>query len=565
MPDEPEVEEHPTITLADKVGQKVAEHVTRASAANAATETARRHASTVAIAESLRNDLKPAMAEYFGTIIEQLPDDDPTRKFYELFMSPESVLNDAVINIMGFVGMIIACISETGKVFFQPLLNELWSSRPRMPMSPADVANAVVQGYMTMEEGQIEAAYSGLDKTPFDTMVKVTGMPPSPQDLFQMFRRNIIPEGTSASQFPSVYAGLAEGHTKDTWIKYFQKLAYVWPSPIDFVNAAVREQIPYDTAARWAAATGLDLDIAITSPPSTASLGETSGGAPTGAEGPQPGSFFDLLFDVAGRPPGPEEMARMAHRKIIPWKGTGPKATTFQQGIAESDLKTKWTAALEALSTYIPSNGEITNWVRHGFVTKADALPMYAKNAVTADVANLMMESALVDQLAEDRQLAKGEVVALYTAQHLTADEATNALAAVGYHGEQAKEILWLADFRREAQAYNRVIQVLGRQVVTGKLTVNNATQTLGAMGVPSQTITILTNDWKLARQAEVPAVTEGTIVSAAYYGVETPDQAFADLKAIGYSAYDAWRLLSVRLHGPAKIAGGEPARTQGA
>jgi hypothetical protein len=543
MPDEPEVEEHPTITLADKVGQKVAEHVTRASAANAATETARRHASTVAIAESLRNDLKPAMAEYFGTIIEQLPDDDPTRKFYELFMSPESVLNDAVINIMGFVGMIIACISETGKVFFQPLLNELWSSRPRMPMSPADVANAVVQGYMTLAEGETEAAYSGLDTKPFRTMVEVTGMPPSPQDLFQMFRRSIIPEGKSAADFPSVYAGLAEGHTKDSWIPIFQKLAYVWPSPTDFVNAAVREQVPYATASEWAGKTGLDTTT------------EVAAGI----------KFFDLLFDVAGRPPGPEEMARMAHRKIIPWTGTGPKATTFQQGIAESDLKTKWTAALEALSAYIPSNGEITSWVRHGFVTKADALPMYAKNAVTADVANLMMESALVDQLAEDRQLAKGEVVALYTAQHLTAAEATNALAAVGYHGEQAKEILWLADFRREAQAYNRVIQVLGRQVVTGKLSVNNATQTLGAMGVPSQTITVLTNDWKLARQAEVPAPSEGTIVSAAYYGVETPNEAFNDLKALGYTPYDAWRLLSVRLHGPATVAGGYPPRPGGA
>jgi len=89
MPDEPGVEEHPTVTLADKVGQKVAEHVTRAGAANAATETARRAASTLAIAESLRNDLKPAMAEMFGAIIEQLEDDDPTRKFYDMFMSPE--------------------------------------------------------------------------------------------------------------------------------------------------------------------------------------------------------------------------------------------------------------------------------------------------------------------------------------------------------------------------------------------------------------------------------------------------------------------------------------------
>ena len=559
MPDDELMEEHPTVTLADKVGAKVAEHVAHAARQNAETETLRRHASTLAIAESLRNDLKPAMAEYFGTIIDKLPDGDPTRQFYELFMSPESVLNDAVINIMGFVGMIIACISETGKVFFQPLLNSLWSSRPRMPMSPADVANAVVQGYMTLEEGETEAAYSGLDTKPFRTMVEVTGMPPSPQDLFQMFRRDIIPEGKSPADFPSVYTGLAEGHTKDTWIKYFQKLAYVWPSPVDFVNAAVREQLPYDTAARWAAATGLDLNIAITSPPPTASLGETSGGAPTGAEGPQPGSFFDLLFDVAGRPPGPEEMARMAHRGIIPWTGTGPKATTFQQSIAESDLKTKWTDALKALSTYIPTNGEITNWVRHGFVSKADALPMYEANAVTPAVANLMMESALVDQLAEDRQLTKGEVTTMYQNQLIDHGEAVAALNAIGYHSTQAAEILALADFRREAAAYSRVIQVIGRQVVMGKITLNNASQTLAQMGVPAQTITILTNDWKLAKQAEVPAVSAATIASAAYYGIETPDQALADIMALGYTEYDAWRLLSVRMHGPVNVAGGNP------
>jgi Holliday junction resolvasome RuvABC DNA-binding subunit len=252
----------------------------------------------------------------------------------------------------------------------------------------------------------------------------------------------------------------------------------------------------------------------------------------------------------------------MAHRGIIPWTGTGPKGTTFQQGIAESDLKTKWTTALRDLSTYIPSNGEITSWVRHGFVSKADALPMYAKNAVTADVANLMMESALVDQLAEDRQLAKGEVTTMYQNQLIDHAEAVAALAAIGFHGTQATEILALADFRREAAAYSRVIQVIGRQVVMGKITLNNAQQTLGAMGVPSKTITVLVNDWKLAKQAEVPAVSAGTIVSAAYYGVETSAQAIADLMALGYTEYDAWRLLSVRRHGPVSAAPPETLRT---
>jgi len=192
-------------------------------------------------------------------------------------------------------------------------------------------------------------------------------------------------------------------------------------------------------------------------------------------------------------------------------------------------------------------------------VSKAGALPMYEANAVTPAVANLMMESALVDQLAEDRQLTKGEVTTMYQNQLIDHGEAVAALNAIGYHSTQAAEILALADFRREAAAYSRVIQVIGRQVVMGKITLNNASQTLAQMGVPAQTITILTNDWKLAKQAEVPAVSAATIASAAYYGIETPDQALADIMALGYTEYDAWRLLSVRMHGPVNVAGGNP------
>jgi len=542
MTDELEVEEHPTITLADKVGAKVAEHVTKASAANAVTETARRHASTLAIAESLRGDLKPAMQDMFGALLEHLPDDDPTRKFYELFMSPESVLNDAIINLLGFAGMVISAISETGKVFFQPLLNSLWSDHPAIPESVADLANAVVQGYETFANAALDAAESGYNEDVFKQLVQITGMPPSPQDLFAMFRRHLMPEGESASQFPSVYAGLAQGHTKDEWIPLFQKLAYVWPTPDLFVNAAVREQFTSRSEAQaWAAKAGLDVTTQT-----------------------EIGSFFDVMFDVAGRPPGPEEAARMGHRGIIPWTGAGPTATTFQQAIAESDLKTKWTTPLQDLSTYVLTNGEIDHLVRQGILDKTTAVPYYALNGVTAATAALMVESALSDKLAEDRQLAKGEVLTMYQNQLLTRAEAVDALNAIGYHSDLVTELLALADFRREATVFNRIIQVLGRQVVTGKLSLTNANATLAKMGVPSQTITILLADWELSKQVEVPALSEGTIVAAAYYGIETPDEAMADLKSIGYTPYDAWRLLSARMHGPVKIAGGTPARTQG-
>jgi len=83
-------------------------------------------------------------------------------------------------------------------------------------------------------------------------------------------------------------------------------------------------------------------------------------------------------------------------------------------------------------------------------------------------------------------------------------------------------------------------------------------------MGVPADTVTILLNDWTIALNAEVPAITAGQIVSAVFYQVESVDDGFEDLLALGYSRYDAWRLLGTRLHAPVNITGGNPLRPPG-
>src|SRR5208282_6568248 len=102
------------------------------------------------------------------------------------------------------------------------------------------------------------------------------------------------------------------------------------------------------------------------------------------------------------------------------WSGTGPAATTFQQAIAESDLKTKWTHALQALENYVPTNGEITNLVRQGWVTHDDAIPLYANNGVDAALACLFLETAEYEKVAQDRDLTKGEILGMYQNELIT-------------------------------------------------------------------------------------------------------------------------------------------------
>jgi hypothetical protein len=543
MTDEETPPEHPLLTVADQLGAKVAEHVHAARLKGGEAETARKYAATEAFATMMHGELKPALVEAMRPIIEAMPDDHPLKQLAGLAGSPGNVVLDALLDSVVFIAAFAGAFKQIPQIMAENIVNDVNAKFPNVPLSPSQAANLWQEAYNGKLDLDQEALFGGIDAERYEALKYLAGVAPAPQELFEMFRRGIITYFSEVEGQNSVERGLYQGQTKQSWVGDLAQLAYSWITYNDFVNAAIREQIPRATAQEWAGKTGLDIETTVA-----------------------PGiNMFDLLFDIGGRPPGPEEMARMAHRGIIPWTGTGPKFTTFQQGIAESDLKTKWTDALQELSTYIPSNGEITGWVRHGFVSAEDAWPMYRANGVTHAVAELMVHSALTDQLAEDRRLAKGEVLAMYQNQLITPEEATAALEVIGFHGEIGKELLRLADFRRESQAYGRIISEIGRQVLTGKVTLVNAHSTLAAMGVPPETIKVLTDDWKLARQTEVPTITAGEIATSVYYGVEKVEEGMEDLEALGYTRYNAWRLLSNRLHGPAKPFDGIPARPKGA
>ena len=543
MPDEEPTEEHPLLTIADELGKKVAGHVHDTRVKGAAAETARKMAATEAFSKVVHDELAPAITDIMKPVFDAIPADHPLRKLVELTGSPENPVLKAFQEAALSVFMVMALVKQVPEIMAENLINDVNAKFPNVPLSPSQAANLWQEAYNGKLDLDQEALFGGIDAERYEALKYLAGVAPAPQELFEMFRRGIITYFSEVEGQNSVERGLYQGQTKQSWVGDLAQLAYSWITYNDFVNAAIREQIPRATAQEWAGKTGLDIETKVA-----------------------PGiNMFDLLFDIGGRPPGPEEMARMAHRGIIPWTGTGPSEKTFQQGIAESDLKTKWTDSLEALSTYIPSNGEITGWVRHGFVSAEDAWPMYRANGVTHAVAELMVHSALTDQLAEDRRLAKGEVLAMYQNQLITPEEATDALEVIGFHGEIGKELLRLADFRRESQAYGRIISEIGRQVLTGKVSLVNAHSTLAAMGVPPETIKILTEDWRLARQSEVPTITAGEIATSVYYGIEKVEEGMEDLEALGYTKYNAWRLLSNRLHGPAKPFDGIPARPKGA
>ena len=391
MSDQEPVETPSVTTRADKLGATFAKHAHAARVAGSEAETARKYQATETFAKVVHDELKPAFAEVLKPFIDAMPDDHPLKLLVGLAGSPGNVVLDALLDIILFPLAFYGALHQIPAILAETIVNDVNAKHPNIPLSPALVASLVQTSYQPPEDLWLdqfdtvkEASYSGTNAARLDAMTYLSGNAPSPQDLFELYRRGALPyKGTEVGQL-SVIEGLLQGQTKNTWVEALAQLAHVWPTPIDFVNAAEREQIPYQTAKAWTSAVGLDLTADTTQPPAPQPYGEVPGLDNTN-------SFFEALFHIAGRPPGPEEAARMAWRGIIPWGTTAPAGYTtpaggvqsvnagvpqtgatgisFAQAIGESDVKTKWTEWLAALSEYVPPPRMVGGLLEKGGIT----------------------------------------------------------------------------------------------------------------------------------------------------------------------------------------------------
>jgi len=432
--------------------------------------------------------------------------------------------------------------------FVQQVQNDVWSGHPDRPLSPADIATAVVRGFSLGDSGgtpvppwaAAEAAKSGVGPDVLATMVADTGMAPALQLLFEMVRRGIITEGTLNGGGTTLVSGIQQSDIKDEWIDYVSKLRYVQPTPIDFVRAAVQAQMDYTEAKDWATKVGLE---------------------PAGYLNANP-DWFDLLYHTAGRPPGPMEMIHLANRGLLAWSGTGPDALSFEQGIRESDIKDKWIPVLQKLAVYYPPNGEIRTLLLHGGIDEATALTLWKDNGVPDDVARAYLHLAQIEQVTQDKALAKADILTLVQEQALSDDNALIMLQQIGYGGTNAQHLLQMAHFRFELDAIRAAVRKVSSLYISRKINPTQAHDALVGIGMPTAQIDSLLATLTHQRDAEVATATAAEVASGFHYGVIDQPTAQSMLEGMGYDPWSAWFVLSTRQHAalpnePVKPTGG--------
>ena len=361
----------------------------------------------------------------------------------------------------------------------------------------------------------------------FASLVPLSGDALDTTSLIEAYRRKIIPWDSGSADGIGVLQGIAQGRLATKWADVIKALGDVPIGVADAVDAVVEGQISMAQGEAIAYVNGLSADN------------------------------FHILYNTRGNPPSPTQLAEMVHRGLIPLRGTGPDVLSFEQGISEGATKNKWTPALEGLMPVLPPARTITALQRNGTITSDQAAAWYRQLGLPQDIAAAYIKDASHAKTQAARTLAKGDVIKLYADKLISRTEAADLLGKLGFEAHEAEFELELEDYHTEVAARSSAVTKIRSLFIARRISRTEVVNALGQLGVKPDERDQLLQMWTLERDASLRILTVAEITSAFEYQIMSQESALAALQGLGYTEYDAWVILSIKMK--AKLAGEPP------
>lgn len=403
-------------------------------------------------------------------------------------------------------------------------------------ISPADAASAVVRNFMSAGEGETQAGRSGVRPDLFQILMHLAGDAPAPGQLAEALRRGLIPDTGKGADATSFEQGIAEGRLANKWTDMIRGLAPQWPSPADALRAALTGQVPADEGS---------------------ALYERWGGDP---------QWYQIMFDTEGTAPTPLEAVEMALRGIIPWDGTGPDVTSYAQAFKEGPWRNKWQAAYRAAAYPVPTEGQVSEYLRYGIIDKPTAANQLAARGVVGDHAQWALDYAEAVSTFDFRGLTMTSVINALTANIISESDARTTLKSMHVSDKAIDLQISYAKLQRAVSQVTAAVSHVGSLYTTRKITQDTARKSLAQLGLNSDAANEIMQTWDLEASVTVKTLTPAQIVDAWDSAIMDQEQATTELVNIGYTPFDAWVLLSVKAKQPlpGKPAQGPPAALPG-
>lgn len=378
-----------------------------------------------------------------------------------------------------------------------------------VPLSVADAALAVLRGNLDMGTAQEVARLNGVSTSDLQVVIDNTGEPPALEALLQLWRRGVIGDDV-------LERGIRQSRVRDEWIPQIKQLGVAPPSAGEVLDALVKGQTDRATAERrW----------------------REGGGDPT---------WFDTAFHTAGASPTPDQLGVLANRGIIPWTGLGPDAVSFEQGFHEGQWRDKWQAAFRELATYLPPPRTVTAMFHEGSLTREEALSLLQKTGLSPELAAGYVNSGSSQKLAKHKELAVGEITALYADKAIDHDAAASMLQVLGYDQHEAEFVLEIADLARIRKFTEQAIGTVKTEYTNHTIDRAAASSRLDALQVPAGQRDDLLALWTGDRQIRSKRLTEAQVVRALKKQIIDAPTAIAKLVQLGYPEDDAQILIQL-------------------
>jgi Holliday junction resolvasome RuvABC DNA-binding subunit len=159
------------------------------------------------------------------------------------------------------------------------------------------------------------------------------------------------------------------------------------------------------------------------------------------------------------------------------------------------------------------------------------------------------------------KALTKADIESLFAAHAITEAQAVEMLTKLGFDHTEAQLVTSQVNLKRTIANTNSAISRIRTLTIGRKLSKADAAAALHTLGVDASEASQMIGVWELEQAATFRPLTAAQITAAWSKGILDQSEALTELAAIGYTAFDAWVILSEKNGSPLP---GKPPRGSG-
>ncbi len=429
----------------------------------------------------------------------------------------------------------------------QGTMNKVMAKYQEVPLSPAVLADMEIRNIGGDFDKVTEAAYSGIDPTRFDLLVKDTGesygidqalglwwrgthlptivandQASAPAGTYAYSAGALAPLGISETELDTV---IYYSRVRDQFIPDLKLLAQRTMSEADAINTAVKGRMsPDDAKALFVAAGGIE-------------------------------DQFEIMYESAGDSVGVVHAVELeAHGLITP--------DELQQVIYQSRVNPRfYDIALQANVRWLPPY-QIKAAVAAGTIDTATAMTWLMEQGYPKDQAAAFAAASGAGTIAKPKAETEAMILDDYEAQIITETQATDALRSLGYEATAIPFILDYLVARRVLSLRNAAINRVRTAYVEHLVDDVWVRTELAKLGLPEPAIAQSLTTWGIEQATNVKRLSAAQVGKLAEDGVIAAADAIARWVQMGYSSEEATLLTYIYVPGSKAAPGTTPAVT---